>query len=346
METRRLGKTGWDASVIGFGAWAIGADWGEADDDTSLAALRAAAESGVNFFDTADVYGDGRSERLVAKVRKELTEPVFVATKAGRRLPAQRVDGYTPENLVAWTDRSRENLQMETLDLVQLHCPPTDLFYHPEVFAALDDLVASGAIAHYGVSVERVEEGLKSLDFPGVASVQIIYNIFRQRPAERFLAAAKAADVGVIVRVPLASGLLTGKMTRDTQVRRQRPSQLQPPRRGLRRRRDFRGCRPRHGSRRRRGAARPRAPGRDDGHVRPALLLLGPRSLDGHPRSEEPRPGTAERGRRRAGSAGREDSRTPEADLPRADRPRGPLPLVAHLSSYKGELRTTGRPGR
>jgi len=217
METRRLGKTGWDASVIGFGAWAIGADWGEADDDTSLAALRAAAESGVNFFDTADVYGDGRSERLVAKVRKELTEPIFVATKAGRRLPAQRVDGYTPENLVAWTDRSRENLQMETLDLVQLHCPPTDLFYHPEVFAALDDLVASGAIAHYGVSVERVEEGLKSLDFPGVASVQIIYNIFRQRPAERFLAAAKAADVGVIVRVPLASGLLTGKMTRDTQ---------------------------------------------------------------------------------------------------------------------------------
>jgi len=217
METRRLGKTGWDASVIGFGAWAIGADWGEADDDTSLAALRAAAECGVNFFDTADVYGDGRSERLVAKLRKELTSPIFVATKAGRRLPAQSVEGYTPENVIAWTNRSRENLEMETLDLVQLHCPPTDLFYHPEVFAALDDLVAAGAIAHYGVSVERVEEGLKSLDFPGVASVQIIYNIFRQRPAARFLAAAKAADVGVIVRVPLSSGMLTGKMTRNSQ---------------------------------------------------------------------------------------------------------------------------------
>ena len=217
METRRLGKTGWDASVIGFGAWAIGADWGQADDDTSRAALRAAAASGVNFFDTADVYGDGRSERLVAELRKELSDPIFVATKAGRRAPVQSVEHYSPENLIAWVDRSRENLEMETLDLVQLHCPPTDLYYHPEVFAALDDLVSAGAIAHYGVSVERVEEALKALDYPGVATVQIIYNIFRQRPAERFLAAARDAGVGVIVRVPLASGLLTGKMTRNTQ---------------------------------------------------------------------------------------------------------------------------------
>jgi aryl-alcohol dehydrogenase-like predicted oxidoreductase len=218
METRRLGKTGWDASVIGFGAWAIGADWGPADDDTSRAALRAAAEAGVNFFDTADVYGDGRSERLVAELRKELPAgSIFVATKAGRRAPAQQLEYYSPENLIAWTARSRENLQMETLDLVQLHCPPTDVFYHPEVFATLDDLVSSRAIAHYGVSVERVEEGLKALDFPGVASVQIIYNIFRQRPAARFLAAARTADVAVIVRVPLASGLLTGKMTLKTQ---------------------------------------------------------------------------------------------------------------------------------
>jgi aryl-alcohol dehydrogenase-like predicted oxidoreductase len=217
VEKRRLGKTGWDASVIGFGAWAIGADWGDVDDDTSRAALRAAAASGVNFFDTADVYGDGRSERLVAEVRRELAEPVFVATKVGRRAPEQRVEHYRPENLISWVDRSRENLGMEVLDLVQLHCPPTDLFYHPEVFAALDDLVAGGAIAHYGVSVERVEEGLKALDYPGVATVQIIYNIFRQRPAARFLSAARDAGVGVIVRVPLASGLLTGKMTRDTQ---------------------------------------------------------------------------------------------------------------------------------
>jgi aryl-alcohol dehydrogenase-like predicted oxidoreductase len=216
MEKRRLGKTGWDASVIGFGGWAIGADWGETDDDTSRAALRAAAAAGVNFFDTADVYGDGRSERLLAGLRRELSEPIFVATKVGRRAPEQRVEHYRPENLVAWVDRSRENLETETLDLVQLHCPPTDLYYHPEVFAALDDLVARGAVAHYGVSVERVEEALKALDYPGVATVQIIYNIFRQRPAARFLAAARDAGVGVIVRVPLASGLLTGKLTPDT----------------------------------------------------------------------------------------------------------------------------------
>ena len=216
MERRRLGKTGFEASVIGFGAWAIGGAWGEVEDTTSYAALVAAFESGVNFFDTADVYGDGRSERLIARLRREAGGSLFVATKAGRRAPEQRVEHYSPENLVAWVDRSRENLEMETLDLVQLHCPPTDLYYHPEVFAALDALVARGRIAHYGVSVERVEEGLKSLDYPGVSTVQIIYNAFRQRPAERFLPAASAAGVGVIARVPLASGLLTGKFTRET----------------------------------------------------------------------------------------------------------------------------------
>ena len=216
METRRLGKTGWDASVIGFGAWAIGADWGEADEDTSRAALRAAAEAGVNFFDTADVYGDGRSERLVAEAARGVVG-LDLHRHQSRPPPPNSVWSTTrPENLIAWTDRSRENLEMETLDLVQLHCPPTDLFYHPEVFATLDDLVSSGAIAHYGVSVERVEEALKAIDYPGVATVQIIYNIFRQRPAARFLDAAREAGVGVIVRVPLASGLLTGKMTRDT----------------------------------------------------------------------------------------------------------------------------------
>jgi aryl-alcohol dehydrogenase-like predicted oxidoreductase len=217
MEMRRLGKTAFDVSVIGFGAWAIGGSWGDVDDETSLTALHAAVESGVTFFDTADVYGDGRSERLIARLRRETSVPLVVATKAGRRAPEQRVEHYSPENLTAYVDRSRENLEMETLDLVQLHCPPTDLFYHPEVFATLDDLVAGGRIAHYGVSVERVEEGLKALDYPGVATVQIIYNIFRQRPAERFLAAAAAADVGVIVRVPLASGLLTGRITAATQ---------------------------------------------------------------------------------------------------------------------------------
>lgn len=216
MEIRRLGKTGFDVSVIGFGAWAIGGTWGEVDDGTSLAALHAAVDAGVHFFDTADVYGDGRSERLVGRLRKESDHPIVVATKAGRRAPEQRVEHYSPENLVAWTDRSRENLEMDTLDLVQLHCPPTDLFYHPEVFTTLDGLVERGAIAQYGVSVERVEEALKAIDYPGVSTVQIIYNIFRQRPAERFLPAARDANVGVIVRVPLASGLLTGKITRDT----------------------------------------------------------------------------------------------------------------------------------
>ncbi|HUZ19941.1 MAG TPA: aldo/keto reductase [Acidimicrobiales bacterium] len=216
MEQRRLGKTGFDVSVIGFGSWAIGADWGDVDDATSMAALHAAVDAGVRFIDTADVYGDGRSERLIARLRRERPERLVVATKAGRRAPSQVLSAYTPENLTSWVERSRENLGSETLDLVQLHCPPTDVFYHPEVFAALDDLVAAGKIAHYGVSVERVEEGLKALDYPGVSSVQIIYNIFRQRPAERFLPAARAADVGVIVRVPLASGLLTGKLTRDT----------------------------------------------------------------------------------------------------------------------------------
>ncbi|HVC24965.1 MAG TPA: aldo/keto reductase [Acidimicrobiales bacterium] len=216
MEHRRLGKTGIDVSVIGFGSWAIGGAWGDVDDATSLEALHAAVESGVRFFDTADVYGDGRSERLIARLRREVSEPIVVATKAGRRAPEQRVDHYTPENLVAWIDRSRDNLETATLDLVQLHCPPTDVFYHPEVFAALDDLVASGRIAHYGVSVERVEEALKAIDYRGVATVQIIYNVFRQRPAERFFPAARSADVGVIVRVPLASGLLTGKITSET----------------------------------------------------------------------------------------------------------------------------------
>lgn len=214
--TRRLGKTGFDVSVIGFGAWGIGGDWGSIDDETSLRALQAAVEAGVRFFDTADVYGDGRSERLIAQLRSEIDVPVVVATKVGRRAPAQVVEAYSAANLRSWVDRSRHNLGMDRLDLVQLHCPPTDVYYHPEVFAALDDLVDVGAIAHYGVSVERVEEALKALDYPGVATVQIIYNIFRQRPADRLFAAARDADVGIIARVPLASGLLTGKITAST----------------------------------------------------------------------------------------------------------------------------------
>jgi aryl-alcohol dehydrogenase-like predicted oxidoreductase len=216
METRRLGKTGFEVSIIGFGAWAIGADWGDVDDETSMQALHAAVDAGVTFFDTADAYGDGRSERLIARLRREREEELVVATKLGRRLPVQSVAGYSPENIQSFVARSLANLETDCLDLVQLHCPPTDLYYHQEVFATLDDLVSAGKIANYGVSVERVEEGLKALDYPGVSTIQIIYNIFRQRPAERLFPAARAADVGIIVRVPLASGLLTGKISADT----------------------------------------------------------------------------------------------------------------------------------
>jgi aryl-alcohol dehydrogenase-like predicted oxidoreductase len=216
MQYRPLGKTGYDVSAVGFGAWAIGADWGEVDDEVSLRALHAAADAGVTFFDTADVYGDGHSERLIARFRKERKEPIKVATKIGRRAPIE-VNNYTPENFAAWIDRSRENLEVDRLDLVQLHTLPTDVYYRPEIFAAMDSFVRDGRIASYGVSVERVEEGLKAIEFPGVSTVQIIFNIFRQRPAERFLSEARERSVGVIVRVPLASGLLTGKFNKDTQ---------------------------------------------------------------------------------------------------------------------------------
>ncbi len=214
MEYRRLGKTGYEISAIGFGAWAIGADWGTVDDADSLAALHAAADAGVNFFDTADVYGDGHSERLIGRFLRERSgERIYVATKMGRRVE-QLVENYTPEAFVEWTTRSRDNLGVETLDLVQLHCPPTNVFYHPELFAAIDELVADGVMRHYGVSVEKVEEASKAMEYPGMASVQIIFNMVRQRPADRFLAEALTNDVGVLTRVPLASGLLTGKYDR------------------------------------------------------------------------------------------------------------------------------------
>jgi aryl-alcohol dehydrogenase-like predicted oxidoreductase len=216
MEYRKLGKTGRTVSAIGFGAWAIGGGFGSVDDAGSLRALHAAADSGVTLFDTADVYGDGRSERLIGQFLRERSgESLFVATKMGRSAPLDLAE-YTPEAFRGWVDRNRENLGVDRLDLIQLHCLPTDVYYHPEIFAALDDLVSAGAIAAYGVSVERVEEALKAIEFPGVAAVQIIFNMLRQRPADRFLAEAARRDVGVLARVPLASGLLTGKMTKET----------------------------------------------------------------------------------------------------------------------------------
>jgi aryl-alcohol dehydrogenase-like predicted oxidoreductase len=214
MRTLTLGRTGRQVSEIGFGAWQIGADWGDVEEDAALATLHAAADAGVTFFDTADVYGDGRSERLVGRLRRE-RPGITVATKMGRRLD-QTVENYSPEHFRAWNDRSRENLGMETLDLVQLHCPPTDLYYHPEVFEDLERMVAEGRIAAYGVSVERVEEALKAIEYPNLATVQIIFNPFRQRPAGVFFHEAAARGVGIVVRVPLASGLLSGKYTRET----------------------------------------------------------------------------------------------------------------------------------
>ncbi len=204
-------------SAIGFGAWAIGGFWGPVNDDESMRALHAAVDAGVNFIDTADVYGNGHSERLVARLRRERPrDTIWVATKAGRKLPQQVREGYSRENLTLWIEESLRNLGMEAIDLLQLHCPPAALYERPEVFGLLDDLVTAGKLRYYGVSVETVDEALAALRFPGVQSVQIIFNMFRLKPAERFFLAAKSSQVGILARVPLASGLLTGKLRRDT----------------------------------------------------------------------------------------------------------------------------------
>jgi aryl-alcohol dehydrogenase-like predicted oxidoreductase len=213
MQYRDFGRTGWQVSAIGFGAWAIGGGWGNVKEEDALAALRTAIEAGVNFIDTADVYGDGRSERLIAKVLKDFPDQrIYVATKAGRRVNPHVAEGFTRENLTGFIERSLKNLEVECLDLVQLHCPPTQVFYMPEVFGILDDLVKAGKIANYGVSVEKVEEAIKAMEYPEMKSVQIIFNMFRHRPTELFFPMAKEKKVAILARVPLASGLLSGKM--------------------------------------------------------------------------------------------------------------------------------------
>jgi aryl-alcohol dehydrogenase-like predicted oxidoreductase len=216
MKYRAFGSTGFNLSEIGFGAWAIGGSWGEVSDGDATAALHAALDSGVNFIDTADVYGDGNSERIIARVLKDRSEDIFVATKAGRRSSPHVADAYNRENLTAYIERSLKNLDVEALDLVQLHCPPTDVYYRPEVFGILDDLKTAGKIRHYGVSVEKIEEAIKAIEYPGVAAIQIVFNIFRQRPAGLFFEQAAKRGVAVIARVPLASGLLTGRMSGET----------------------------------------------------------------------------------------------------------------------------------
>lgn len=217
MKYRTLGKTKYSVSEIGFGAWAIGGSWGSVPEDEAIAALHTAIDMGVNFIDTADVYGDGRSEKIIAKVLKDRDEKIVIATKAGRRLDPHVADGYTMENIEKFAERSLQNLQVDALDLLQLHCPPTDVYYKPELFAGLDELKKKGKIKHFGVSVEKVEEAIKTMEYEGVATVQIIFNMFRQRPSELFFQLAYEKDVGIITRVPLASGLLTGKMTADTE---------------------------------------------------------------------------------------------------------------------------------
>jgi aryl-alcohol dehydrogenase-like predicted oxidoreductase len=217
MQYRLLGRTGFNVSTISVGCWAIGGSWGKINDDESLAALHRALDLGVNFFDTADVYGDGHSEQLLARLRKERSEPFYVATKAGRRSSPHVAAAYNRENLTRFVERSLTNLRVEALDLMQLHCPPTDVYYQPETFGVLDDLVRAGKLRHYGVSIERVEEGLKALEYPNVKSIQVIFNIFRQRPAEQLFKECLRHKVGILARVPLASGLLTGKLSRQQQ---------------------------------------------------------------------------------------------------------------------------------
>ncbi len=217
MQYRTLGRTGWKVSDISFGAWAIGGAWGTVSDAESLAALHAAVDAGVNFIDTADVYGMGRSERLIAQLKRERKDEIIVATKAGRRLSPHTADGYNRENLSGFIEDSLKNLATDCLDLVQLHCPPWEVYYRPELFGVLDDLVQAGKIRYYGVSVEKVEEALKAIEYPNVQTVQIIFNCLRQRPAELFFGEAKRRKVGILARVPLASGMLSGKLRRDSQ---------------------------------------------------------------------------------------------------------------------------------
>ena len=215
MKCREFSNLGWRVSEIGLGCWAIGADWGNVSIDDAREVLKTSLDQGVNFYDTADVYGDGRSEQLVSELIKSTSERLYVATKAGRRLNPHIADGYNLLNIEKFVDRSLKNLNVECIDLLQLHCPPTEVYSKKETYDMLDEIVNKGKIANYGVSVQTVSEAQEALKFPNIKSVQIIFNIFRQKPSEAFFKEAKEKNVAVIVRVPLASGMLTGKMDKD-----------------------------------------------------------------------------------------------------------------------------------
>ncbi|PJJ48343.1 aldo/keto reductase [Hymenobacter chitinivorans] len=217
MQYRKLGKTDLSVSEISLGTWQVGGKWGDPfSHENADQILNAAVDSGINFIDTADVYGDGESEKAVGRLVRSRSEQVYVATKCGRQLQPHTAEAYQPEVLRRFVEQSLRNMQLDTIDLIQLHCPPTEVYYRPEIFEVFDRLKQEGKIRHLGVSVEKVEEGLKALTFPNVCSIQLIFNMFRQRPQELLFAEAKRHNVGLIVRVPLASGLLTGKFSRET----------------------------------------------------------------------------------------------------------------------------------
>jgi len=216
MQYRTLGKTGFKVSEVSFGSWAIGGTWGTVDDATSLSALQEAVDNGVNFFDTADVYGDGRSERLVGKLAKSQKQRIYIATKAGRALNPHVAEGYNLKNITAFVESSLKRLDVDALDLLQLHCPPTEVYNNEAFFEGLKTLKKDGKIKNLGVSVEKVDEAMRAIEYDHVTTVQIIFNMFRHKPAELFFEAAKAKNVGILARVPLASGMLTGKMTPKT----------------------------------------------------------------------------------------------------------------------------------
>ena len=217
MKYRILGKTGFEISEVSLGTWQVGGKWGEDfDRDNAEKIINTALDNGINFIDTADVYSDGESEAAIGRVLKGRSEKIYVASKCGRKISPHSNEEYTPKRLRDLVENSLRNMQLEQLDLIQLHCPPTDVYYRPEIFAEFDKMKQEGKIANLGVSVEKVEEAIKAMEYPNVATVQIIFNMFRQRPADKFFKMAKANNVGIIARVPLASGLLTGKFSRDT----------------------------------------------------------------------------------------------------------------------------------
>ena len=216
MKYREFSNIGWRVSEIGLGCWAIGSEWGDVSKEDATEVLKTSLDNGINFFDTADVYGDGRSEQFIGELLKSTSEKIYVATKSGRRLDPHNSEGYNPENIERFIDRSLKNLGVECIDLLQLHCPPSDICSKKETFEMMDDIVKKGKISYYGVSVEKVSEAMDAIQFSNVKSIQIIFNMFRQKPSEEFFKMAAKKDIAIIARVPLASGLLTGKMNKDS----------------------------------------------------------------------------------------------------------------------------------